>query len=262
MLRRILGALLFVSLIGSPNGASAYWTGYWTYHYTPPPPEWVWTWVWYVGSTISPSVSASLSPAGTPTGLATESPDFYGIVIDDFWSLQPEDVKLSGLFLTEFSVEGGNGEAGNDSVGRGDLILRYIGAEPLVVGENLGSVTLFNPDATPLAAPPVTLGYTETFETTSGLVHDTGTISSAVPEPSTWAMLLIGFSGLGFGGYRKTRRRAHGPVQRMTAAKRTSAAHGLSEGQWLDVHFECVKDGLLRRCASRNDAAEPLGICS
>jgi hypothetical protein len=29
---------------------------------------------------------------------------------------------------------------------------------------------------------------------------------AAVPEPSTWAMLLIGFAGIGFAGYRKSRR--------------------------------------------------------
>ena len=27
----------------------------------------------------------------------------------------------------------------------------------------------------------------------------------AVPEPSTWAMMLIGFAGLGFVGYRRAR---------------------------------------------------------
>ena len=32
----------------------------------------------------------------------------------------------------------------------------------------------------------------------------TGTLS-AVPEPSTWAMMLLGFAGLGFAGYRKAR---------------------------------------------------------
>jgi|ERR1700722_11789198 len=31
----------------------------------------------------------------------------------------------------------------------------------------------------------------------------------AVPELSTWAMLLLGFFGLGYAGYRKARRRAH-----------------------------------------------------
>jgi hypothetical protein len=28
-------------------------------------------------------------------------------------------------------------------------------------------------------------------------------MSPAVPEPSTWAMLLIGFAGIGFAGYRR-----------------------------------------------------------
>jgi hypothetical protein len=37
---------------------------------------------------------------------------------------------------------------------------------------------------------------------------DTGyQLLSAVPEPSTWAMMLLGFAGLGFAGYRRTRAR-------------------------------------------------------
>lgn len=30
------------------------------------------------------------------------------------------------------------------------------------------------------------------------------TFGSAIPEPSTWAMMLLGFSGLGFVGYRQS----------------------------------------------------------
>jgi hypothetical protein len=33
------------------------------------------------------------------------------------------------------------------------------------------------------------------------------TISTSVPEPSTWALTLLGFAGLGFAGYRRTRSR-------------------------------------------------------
>jgi hypothetical protein len=38
----------------------------------------------------------------------------------------------------------------------------------------------------------------------------TGTLPpvTAVPEPSTWAMMLLGFAGLGFAGYRASRRTA------------------------------------------------------
>ena len=31
---------------------------------------------------------------------------------------------------------------------------------------------------------------------------------TAVPEPATWAMLLMGFAGLGWAGYRRAKRRA------------------------------------------------------
>jgi PEP-CTERM motif len=33
-------------------------------------------------------------------------------------------------------------------------------------------------------------------------------VTGAVPEPSTWAMMLLGFAGLGYAGYRKTRQAA------------------------------------------------------
>jgi hypothetical protein len=35
-----------------------------------------------------------------------------------------------------------------------------------------------------------------------------GSFSSAVPEPSTWAMMLLGFAGLGYVGFRKARARS------------------------------------------------------
>ena len=30
-------------------------------------------------------------------------------------------------------------------------------------------------------------------------------LSNTVPEPSTWAMMLLGFAGLGYAGYRRVR---------------------------------------------------------
>jgi PEP-CTERM motif len=32
-----------------------------------------------------------------------------------------------------------------------------------------------------------------------------GSSTFVIPEPSTWAMMLIGFAGLGYGGYRRAR---------------------------------------------------------
>ena len=31
-------------------------------------------------------------------------------------------------------------------------------------------------------------------------------VANRVPEPSTWAMMLIGFAGLGYAGYRQSKR--------------------------------------------------------
>jgi hypothetical protein len=43
--------------------------------------------------------------------------------------------------------------------------------------------------------------------TISGVsLSNDGTVTSAVPEPSTWAMMFIGFAGLGFLSYRRSRR--------------------------------------------------------
>jgi PEP-CTERM motif len=40
----------------------------------------------------------------------------------------------------------------------------------------------------------------------------TGTITAAVPEPTTWAMMILGFAGIGFMAYR---RRSGGPAFRV-----------------------------------------------
>ena len=44
------------------------------------------------------------------------------------------------------------------------------------------------------------------LEATVSNVTVTVSSSSPVPEPSTWAMVLLGFAGMGFAGYRASRR--------------------------------------------------------
>ena len=53
----------------------------------------------------------------------------------------------------------------------------------------------------------LTFGYTLVADGTGGFGFDLA-VGGAVPEPSTWAMMLVGFAGLGFAGHRSTRRRA------------------------------------------------------
>ena len=50
----------------------------------------------------------------------------------------------------------------------------------------------------------LTLGYTLIADGAGGFGFDFA-IGGAVPEPSTWAMMLIGFGALGYAGYRRRR---------------------------------------------------------
>jgi hypothetical protein len=64
---------------------------------------------------------------------------------------------------------------------------------------NWAGVTTVSTDT--LGTPPASYVFDDL--TVSGISKGT---SSAAPEPSTWAMLLIGFAGLGFAGYRASRK--------------------------------------------------------
>ena len=64
---------------------------------------------------------------------------------------------------------------------------------------NLGSS--YGPDV------DLTFTYTLTADGPGGYGLDF-VVGGAVPEPSTWAMMLIGFAGLGFAGYRASHRNA------------------------------------------------------
>ncbi|HWY81321.1 MAG TPA: PEP-CTERM sorting domain-containing protein [Roseiarcus sp.] len=79
-------------------------------------------------------------------------------------------------------------------------------AEPLVVDFLAPAVgTLVRFDGSAIVGGSVGLGLNEQL---AGL---TGSITPApVPEPSTWAMMLLGFVGLAFAGYRRTWRNRAG----------------------------------------------------
>jgi hypothetical protein len=48
----------------------------------------------------------------------------------------------------------------------------------------------------------------DSFMSFSNFTVSGSLVSGAVPEPSTWAMMLIGFAGLGFIAYRRTKKSA------------------------------------------------------
>jgi hypothetical protein len=55
---------------------------------------------------------------------------------------------------------------------------------------------------------PVTFALNETYGYSNGGVFLDNVSVSAVPEPATWVMMLLGFGGLGFAGYRRAKRNA------------------------------------------------------
>lgn len=192
MSRWKLPALAFVIVLSVSTSANATWSGYWTWVTQPPPPKWVWTWVW----TWPPGTITS-----TPQTADAGQPDCCGITITGFGALQPKGLEFTGLLLTDFVVVSG----GANTTGP-DLRLDYVGAGPLAPGELLGTMILTDPDANPSTEPHSGLTYTETFSTGSGVVTESGKIF-AVPEPATWALMLIGFGGLG-AALRRRRARA------------------------------------------------------
>ena len=72
--------------------------------------------------------------------------------------------------------------------------------------------TFFRDDVIDLGADlganiDLTFGYALVADGPGGFGLDLA-IGGAVPEPSTWVMLLVGFAGLGFAGYRASQRTA------------------------------------------------------
>ena len=54
----------------------------------------------------------------------------------------------------------------------------------------------------PTGATELSFGYNDDMSrATTRAGGDIGVAYSAVPEPSIWAMMLLGFAGLGFAGY-------------------------------------------------------------
>jgi PEP-CTERM motif len=169
---------------------------------------------------------ASLSPAKAdyvyngPGGQIVLTCDSCDVTTTTFVSWSGGSVILTGVGLTAtptdiiFSPPTGGGVIFDPSSGSGF----FYGAVDGVVSGGTGSCTPGTAGCTTVGSPPNQTGVQSAcFAATGGsnfgscssgtlTLHSTDsplTIAEAVPEPSTWAMMLLGFAGLGFMAYRR-----------------------------------------------------------
>ena len=116
----------------------------------------------------------------------------------------------------------------NSAVGSGASTLRFFAdpanGQPAGVGLNIPGQLLFTTNGTPVTDPDSFAGTNASPFSANGLFSLTETANlalkaggsitgfnmseatSAVPEPSTWAMLGLGFAGLAFFGVKRARK--------------------------------------------------------
>jgi hypothetical protein len=123
--------------------------------------------------------SPTSGPDGGPSGFGPSSIPGYGFVAGYSGIAFP----LLGVFLTAAPTP--------------------LGATPFVIGSSLNDVLV------PLGATKLYFGFADSlgFGDVPGYYNDnTGSLTlevSSVPEPSTWAMMILGFAGIGFMTYRR-----------------------------------------------------------
>jgi hypothetical protein len=124
----------------------------------------------FVNNGVSLGGAASATPYTTPSG------DY---IVDDLYA-----VDYYGLYLTTFGTREINIYAGTAAAGPDGYV-----SETISAGQGPKSA------------------YVGIYDPSSGIdAQEFGTLTiTGVPEPSTWAMMLLGFAGLGFAGYRKAK---------------------------------------------------------
>ena len=116
---------------------------------------------------------------------------------------------VSGIAILDATGESTTASAKFDFAYRGDLLIGLIDFWGAVVANGVEIFQLYSASDDSVInlgssfGPNIDLTFIGYGEIVVG-----GAVSKAVPEPSTWAMLLMGFAGLGFVGYRASRRNA------------------------------------------------------
>jgi uncharacterized membrane protein len=112
--------------------------------------------------------------------------------------------------ITTFEFTGSSSTQALGVNDKGEIVGDYVlGGETFgFLWDNGKFITLNPPGATSATANGINdLGQIVGFYTAAN--GNTIGFETTVPEPSTWAMMLLGFGGLGFVGYRKARQRAN-----------------------------------------------------
>jgi PEP-CTERM motif len=168
-------------------------------------------------SAVAATYNINLSTVGggisTPGSYCYGSYCFGGGVETKLFTFsEPSTVNFGTLTLDGFVFNDGGYALGTPIIAAyiGELVVSYT---PLYFGYNPGLQTVqycIQPRGGTCAVIPTPAPIVENLvfdDVTQIQFAWTGpfTYVAPVPEPSTWAMLLIGFAGIGFAGYRKSR---------------------------------------------------------
>jgi hypothetical protein len=150
------------------------------------------------GDSLGDLINFSTPPIAPTYEVVTLNTPNFGVVTAEFTSLVSFDVTPAGEFFTL----GGN----FDGTGYGTLSVNLVNP-----GFGISSFGIFGNFTYTASSPVDPIGLpgggapVDPIGTPGG---DPPGGASAVPEPSTWAMLLLGFAGLGYAGFRRSK----GPI--------------------------------------------------
>jgi hypothetical protein len=145
---------------------------------------------------VQPVVDGNLSGTNTVTFDLLESPT-PSLVASSFFAIDNVQVKLVSVLNGDASSTSASDEIGFFSASNGTETILDFGKSFFNDTLNVGSGAYFTGS---LSDPTFVPG---TYFGTNGESLTITDMTAAVPEPSTWAMMILGFCGLGFMAYRR-----------------------------------------------------------
>jgi hypothetical protein len=145
------------------------------------------------------STSAAAIPLGDPANMHY----LWGLVDGTTVYFGSDNVTSFIIHIGSVDSKAGDGFDNVLTLSNGDVIT----GTDLV---NLGLATGLGTQGDPKDNPWLLISDTQAFDsftaTSSKNAFEFDMVTSSVPEPSTWAMMLLGFASLGFAGYRRAKK--------------------------------------------------------